>query len=127
VAALAVAHSFGCHSAAERRNLLLPLPDSTHQSGNRHFDRSRSRFCERRSGEIRFSSPLLQAPKKSFQNTPKNTSKFACQAPEPLNPFPINNICMKESFTQSAIIELEGKKAESPAKKVRAFYFNSNK
>jgi hypothetical protein len=34
---------------------------------------------------------------------------------------------MKESFTQSAIIELEGKKAESPAKKVRAFYFNSNK
>jgi hypothetical protein len=29
---------------------------------NRHFDRSRSRFCERRSGEIRFSTSTLDQP-----------------------------------------------------------------
>jgi hypothetical protein len=29
---------------------------------NRHFDRSRSRLCERRSGEIRFSATALSRP-----------------------------------------------------------------
>jgi hypothetical protein len=56
------------------------------------------------------------------KKTLKNTSKFACQAPKPLNPLPINNICTKESFPQSAIIELEGK-AESPGQKGQGFLF----
>jgi hypothetical protein len=54
---------------------------------------------------------------------PQNTSKFACQAPKPLNPLPINNICTKESFPQSAIIELEGKKSRKPGQKGQGFLF----
>jgi len=53
--------------------------------------------------------------------TPKTPANSHVKPPNHLTPLLINNICMKECFTQSAIMELEERKAESPAKKGQGF------
>jgi hypothetical protein len=42
--------------------LLLPCPPSPPKPKDRHFDRSCSRLCEQRSGEIRFSTSTVRQP-----------------------------------------------------------------
>jgi hypothetical protein len=67
--------------------------------GNRHFDRSCSRPCEQRSGEIpllllgSFTKPLILLSLLALLFffcvfSPKT----ACQVPKPLNPLPVNDI-----------------------------------
>jgi hypothetical protein len=40
------------------------------------------------------------------KNPSKNSPKIACQAPNPPNPFPINNIPMAKNPSPTAIIEI---------------------
>src|SRR6266567_3102726 len=65
-----------CVSSGAEKSASLPLPSIADTASllllvlsfplhkNRHFDRSCSRFCEQRSGEIRFSTQTLTQPKR---------------------------------------------------------------
>jgi hypothetical protein len=46
----------------EELNPVAPHQKTTQNQKNRHFDRSCSRFCEQRSGEIRFSTQTASQP-----------------------------------------------------------------
>jgi hypothetical protein len=41
----------------------------------------------------------------------KNSPEIACQAPNPLKPFPINNIPLAKNQLQTAIMEIGGNSA----------------
>src|SRR6266481_2992520 len=83
--ALAVACSFVCHPVRDLLlllPLLLSLPSLSHTT-KCHFDRSCSRLCEQRSGEIRFSPKPSPSQHRAlavacFSSIPKMTKFRIC-------------------------------------------------
>ena len=64
---------------------LLPLSVlPPHPQRNRHFDRSCSRFCEQRSGEIRFSTQNLPARQAEATNPREPSSSSPNLSPHPI-------------------------------------------
>jgi hypothetical protein len=95
---------FSCHPSPQAEDLLLPLLLQAPlplrlpllpKHRNRHFDRGCSRFCEQRSGEIRFSTQSARTSASTsaipifsvILNAVKDPEEFRSpQPPEPFKP-----------------------------------------